>query len=184
MEELKQIAERLRGLRDSLDMSLDEMANDCGLDAATLTLYESGEHDIPVSFIQKLSNHYGVEFTALLFGEEPKMKSYYVTRRGKGVKVERREAYSYQDLAAGFRARDMVPFLVTISPDYKRDDPHTQISHEGQEFNYVLEGTLELKLGEKLITLSPGDSIMFSSTVPHSLRAVGDKEARILTVIN
>lgn len=112
------------------------------------------------------------------------MSAYYVTRRGKGVKVERREAYSYQDLASGFRQRDMVPFLVTISPDYKRNDPHVQISHEGQEFNYVLEGELEIKLGEKIMALHPGDSIMFSSTVPHSLRAVGETDVKMLTVIN
>ena len=85
MDELIQLARRLRGLRDSLDLSLEEMASDCGVTSETLQKYESGEHDIPVSFLQRLSHKKGVELTALLFGEEPKMSNYYITRKGKGA---------------------------------------------------------------------------------------------------
>ena len=184
MDELIQLARRLRGLRDSLDLSLEEMASDCGVTSETLQKYESGEHDIPVSFLQRLSHKKGVELTALLFGEEPKMSNYYITRKGKGVKVERRAAYSYQDLASGFRQRNMVPFLVAISPDHTAGTIHSPNTHEGQEFNYVLEGELEIMIGKKITVLHAGDSVMFDSTVPHTLRAIGDKDAKIIAIIN
>lgn len=184
MEQLIQLARRLRGLRDALDLSVEELAADCGISPETLERYESGEHDIPVSFLQKLATLKGVELTALLFDEEPRMKSYYITRCGKGVKVERSAAYSYQDLAAGFRRRNMAPFLVTISPDHTAGTKHSPNTHEGQEFNYVLEGEIEITIGNKTTILHPGDSVMFDSTMPHALRAVGDSDARIIAIIN
>lgn len=83
MEQLIQLAHRLKGLRESLDQTVEELAAECGIEPEKLAMYESGEHDIPVSFLQKLSTLKGVELTALLFDEEPKMKSYYITRCGK-----------------------------------------------------------------------------------------------------
>ena len=184
MDELMQLAQRLKGLRDSLDLSVEEMAADCGVTPDTLRKYESGSHDIPVSFLQRLASRNGVELAALLFGEEPKMTTYYVNRKGRGVKVERRAAYSYEDLASGFRQRNMIPFLVTISPDHTAGTIHAPNSHEGQEFNYVLEGEVEITVGKKTTVLRPGDSVMFDSTMPHALRAIGDKDAKIIAIIN
>ena len=184
MDALRQIAERLRGLRDSLELSLDEMAAECGVSKDTLEKYESGEHDIPVSFLQRLASRKGVELAALLFGEEPKMSTYYVTRDGKGLKVERTSAYSYRDLASGFRQRNMAPFLVTIAPEHTAGTIHMPNRHDGQEFNYVLEGEIEVRIGKKITVLHAGDSVMFDATIPHALRAIGDKDAKIIAVIN
>ena len=184
MDELIQLAQRLKGLRDSLDETVEEMAADCGVTPEQLQKYESGEHDIPVSFLQRLASRKGIELAALLFGEEPTMSTYYVNRKGKGVKVERRAAYSYEDLASGFRQRNMIPFLVTISPDHTAGTIHAPNTHEGQEFNYVLEGEVEVTVGKKTTILRPGDSVMFDSTMPHALRAIGDKDAKIIAIIN
>ncbi len=184
MDELIQLAQRLKGLRDSLDLSVEEMAADCGVTPETLLKYESGQYDIPVSFLQRLASRNGVELTALLFGEEPKMNTYYFTRKGKGIKVERRAAYSYEDLASGFRQRNMIPFLVTISPDHSAGTVHEPNTHEGQEFNYVLEGDIEITIGRKTTVLHPGDSVMFDSTMPHAMRCIGDKDAKMIAIIN
>ena len=144
MNHIKQVADRLRGLRDSLDLTVGQMAEQCEITPEPLATYESGTADIPVSFLHRLASTYGVELTALMFGEEPTMNSYYVTRSGKGVKVERTKAYSYQDLASGFQHRVMAPFMVTIEPT-EAGHPMTLNTHQGQEFNYVIEGQLEIR---------------------------------------
>lgn len=182
MDFIQQIAERLRGLRDALDLELDEMARECEISSQLLSEYERGEKDIPVSFLHKISSAYGVEMAALMFGSEPRMHSYYVTRAGMGVKVERTGAYSYQDLAAGFQHRDMAPFLVTVEPA-DTDGPLTLNTHEGQEFNYVVEGTLEISVAGKVNTLYPGDTIMFDARKPHGLRALEGKRVKLLAII-
>ncbi|WP_289754993.1 helix-turn-helix domain-containing protein [Muribaculum intestinale] len=180
MNHIQEVAARLRGLRDALELTAEEMAHQCDVSPEELAAYESGEYDVPVSFLHRLASAYGVELTALLFGEEPTMNSYFVTRAGKGVKVERTEAYSYQDLAAGFQRRIMAPFLVTIEPT---DSPLTLNVHSGQEFNYVLEGEIELSVGGHVTRMRPGDSIMFDSLRPHGLRAIGST-ARIIAIIS
>lgn len=183
MEIIRQIAERLRGLRDALDLEAGEMASQCGISSELLLEYESGTVDIPVSFLHKLSAAYDVEMAALMSGSEPKMHSYFITRKGKGVKVERTGAYSYQDLAAGFQHRQMAPFMVKVEPS-DVDGPLTLNTHEGQEFNYVVEGTLEITVAGKTNVLHPGDAIMFDSKKPHGLRALDGKTVKLLAIIS
>ena len=121
--------------------------------------------------------------TALMFGSEPRMNSYYVTRAGQGIKVERTGAYSYQDLAAGFQHRVMAPFMVTVEPT-EAEKPMTLNTHEGQEFNFVVEGTLEISVAGKINVLNPGDAIMFDAKKPHGLRALNGKTVKLLAIIS
>jgi quercetin dioxygenase-like cupin family protein len=183
MDFILQIAERIRGLRDALDIDITEMASQCNIPVDLLSDYESGATDIPVSFLHKLSSTYGVELTALMFGSEPKMHSYYITRADKGVKVERTGAYSYQDLAAGFQHRAIAPFMVTVAP-HDETHPLTLNTHEGQEFNMVVEGTLEITVDGKRNVLYPGDTIIFDSGKPHGMRALDGKRVKFLAIIS
>lgn len=179
-EQIKQIAERLRGLRDVLELTPNDIANECGIDKGEYERAESGEHDISVSMLQQIARHYGIALDALMFGEEPKMNTYFLTRAGKGVSVERTKAYKYQSLAAGFKNRKADPFIVTVEPN---DKPMHYNTHEGQEFNLVIEGTLLLSIGGKELTLYPGDSIYFNSNLPHGMKALDGKTVRFLAII-
>lgn len=82
------------------------------------------------------------------------MNSYFITRAGKGVSVERREAYKYEALASGFRGRKIDPFIVTVEPA-PADAPMHLNSHDGQEMNYVLEGRLLISLNGREFELEP-----------------------------
>lgn len=104
-EAIKQIGERLKGLRDALDLTTDEVAKSCGVTTEKYEKMEAGTTELSVSTLQKIAKAYNVELDALMFGEEPHMSSYFLTRRGKGLSVERRKAYKYQSLASGFRGR-------------------------------------------------------------------------------
>ena len=150
-EQIKQIAERLRGLRDAMELTTEELANECGIDRKEYEQAESGEYDISVSMMQQIARRYGIALDALMFGEEPKMNTYFLTRAGKGVSVERTKAYKYQSLAAGFKNRKADPFIVTVEPN---DNPMHYNTHEGQEFNLVVEGRLLLSIGGKELTLN------------------------------
>mgnify|MGYP001776627468 FL=1 len=179
-EQIRQIAERLRGLRDAMELTTAEVARDCGIDQAEYERAESGEHDISVSMLQQIARHYGIALDALMFGEEPKMSTYFVTRAGCGVSVERTKVYKYQALAAGFRDRKADPFIVTVEPGER---PMHYNTHDGQEFNLVMEGRLLLSVGGKELTLNPGDSIYFNSKLPHGMKALDGKTVRFLAII-
>ena len=181
-EQLKQIGERLRGLRDVLDISTQEIASLCGITEEHYLKMESGESELSVANLQKISKQYGISLDVLMFGEEPKMSSYFLTRKGHGMSVERRSAYNYESLASGFRGRKADPFIVTVEP--KPSDTHKEMnSHSGQEFNMVLEGKMELTIGTKALVLNEGDSIYFDATQPHGMRALDEHPVRFLAII-
>ena len=76
-DQIKQIAERLRGLRDVLELTSEDIARDSDISAEEYRLAETGEYDISVSMLQKIARTYNVALDALMFGEEPKMSSYF-----------------------------------------------------------------------------------------------------------
>lgn len=181
-EQIKQIAERLRGLRDVLELTAEDIARDCDISAEEYQLAETGDSDISVSMLQKIARTYKVALDTLMFGDEPKMSSYFVTRAGKGTSIERTKAYKYQSLAAGFINRAADPFIVTVEPKAD-DEPIHYNSHNGQEFNLVLEGRMLISIEGKDLTLSQGDSIYFNSKLPHGMKALDGKTVRFLAVI-
>ncbi|HBL71753.1 MAG TPA: transcriptional regulator [Bacteroidales bacterium] len=181
-EQIREIAHRLYGLRDALGLSVAELAKVSHVSEADYLAFESGASDIPIGVLQAVSKHCGTELTALLFGEEPTVTGYYLTRAGLGTAMERTKAYKYQALASGFAQRKADPFIVTVEPK-PEDTPLHLNSHDGQEFNYVLEGTLLLCIDGKELVLNEGDSLYFDASKPHGMKALHDKPVRFIAII-
>lgn len=177
----KEIGPRLRGLREALGLGPAAMAERLGVPLDTLESYESGAVDIPVSFVAAAAKAGGVDLTALLCGGEARLHDFCVVRRGQGLSVERRRDYDYRNLAYTFTGRKMEPFLIRVPAKDEADLAFT--SHPGQEFIYLLEGRLEITLGQKKITIEPGDSLYFDAAAPHALRGLDEGEAVFLDVI-
>lgn len=180
--DLKQIGERIRGLRDAIDFSPAEMAHRLEVDEAVYLQFETGEKDISVSFLQRIEREFNVDLATLMFGTEPKMNAYFITRKDKGVSVERVSAYKYQSLTSGFTNNVAEVFVVTVEPKPMEDDFYQNI-HAGQEFNMILEGSMMLKINEKDLILNEGDSIYFDSSLPHGMKALHNKQVKFLAVV-
>ena len=181
-EQIRQIAERLKGLRDALELSTEEVAADCGLTVGEYETLESGEQDLSVSTLQKIAHRYGITLDELMFGEEPKMNYYFLTRKETGISVERVKAYKYELLASGFKDRIADPFIVTIEPK-PADTPLFFNMHPGQEFHLVMEGRLFVNIDGKELVLEPRDSLYFDSGKPHGLKALDGKPVKFLAMI-
>ncbi|MDR2804524.1 MAG: XRE family transcriptional regulator [Dysgonamonadaceae bacterium] len=179
-EQIQQIAERLKGLRESLNLSLSEMAEQCKRPVAEIEQYEAGEKDIPMSFLFDVAQQFNIDTSTLISGEEPRMKAYFLTRQGRGTSVERTKAYKYQALAGGYKRPKAEPFEVTVEPN---DRPVYLNTHTGEEFNYVLEGRLQLRINGKDLILNPGDSIYFDSSYPHGMKALDNRPVKFLAII-
>lgn len=180
-EQIRQIANRLCGMREVLEISPEEAALTCDITKDQYLNFESGKIDIPVSILHRMSQRYNFDLTMLLSGEEPHMRSYSLTRKGKGIDVDRRKAYDYQALAGNFQNRKADPFLVTVEP---KENPEASFnSHPGQEFNYMIEGKLKFFIGSKVMILEAGDSIYFDSGLPHGMLALENKPAKFLAII-
>jgi len=178
-DQLKQIGERLRGLREVLDITAEEVAETIGVSVERYMEIERGEVDITISNLMKIAHKYGVSAEELMFAESPRMKSYFVVRKGQGMSVERTKAYKYRSLVSGFMDHKADVFIVTVEPSPNVRTIYKN-THPGQEFNLVLEGKMEIYLDGKTIVLDEGDSIYFDSMKPHGMLAVGDKAVRLL----
>lgn len=183
LETNKIVATRIKELREISDFTVDEVVAKLSVDADQYLKYENAEADIPISILYKLASVYKVEFAELITGDRPHLKTYCLVRDGKGVHVERHNDYHYQSLAANFSHKKMEPFMVTITPLPEKEELHYN-HHFGQEFNYVLEGRLQLFIDDKEIILEKGDSIFFDSSVKHTFRAMDNQSVKLLVVLS
>lgn len=180
-DQVRQIAMRITDLREISDYTVAQMAEMCGVSEDVYTSYESGETDIPISFLLKLSEIFQVDMTELLTGEAPRMDVYSVTRAGKGVDIQRRNHYVYKNLGYNFVHRKIEPLFVTIPLDANKQlEPN---SHEGQEFDYIISGTMKLVVAGREVILRPGDSIYYNSRAPHAMTCAGDEPVNFLAIV-
>lgn len=179
-EEFRQMAARIRELREISGCTVEELAGELGVDAETYHGYEREGVNIPISALYHISRKFRVDLNEILTGRESRLNTYCIVRKGQGVRVDRYPGYSFQSLAHTYMRRIMEPLIVTIEPE---DHGPALVTHPGQEFNYVLEGSVELLFGERRFVLEAGDSVYFNPVHPHGQRARGGKPARFLTVI-
>ncbi len=176
------IAARLKELREIEGKSAVELAKALRVSLAEYQAYEAGEADIPASALHDAAHLLKADLTELLTGEAPRMKVFTVTRRGGGVKVERRKDYQYRNLAANFAGRKVDVFEVTVPPAAGASGAHAN-SHPGQEFDYMLEGRMLVRIHGNELTLEAGDCVYFDSNHGHAMEALDGKPARFLAMI-
>jgi len=175
-----ELHDRLRELREINDFTIDEVALRLRVTKAQYCAYEDSGEDIPISVLYHLANVYGVDITEILTGKSPKLSNYCVVRKGQSTGVDRYPGYHFESLAHNFKRRIMEPLMVTVAPDEKN---LSLVTHPGQEFNYVIEGTVMVILDDEEITLEQGECIYFDPTLPHGQKALGGRAAKFLTVI-
>jgi len=178
----REIGERIKGVRMLNKLTVEEFAKQVGTTSKLLSQYEDSSVEIPVSFLHDISHHFDISMTELLSGESAKLSVYSVVRKGKGVGVSRRKDYDYQSLAYNFADRTIDPFYITIEPK-PEGCPISMVCHSGQEFHYVLDGAVRVKIDKHETVLNEGDSVYFDSTYPHSIEAMGGKSAHMIITI-
>lgn len=178
-----QMGARLRGLREVLDIPAQEVADLCHISLEQYSQIEEGVEAASMSMLGNIATHYGIDLDVLMFGEEPRMQGYFVTRHGQGMQVERRADYRYRALAAGFRHKRMNPYMVEVEP-LPQGERRQPKNHNGQEFDMVMEGTLELTIGQRTLVLHQGDSIYFDSSRPHCMHALEGKPVKFLCIVD
>ncbi len=120
----------------------------------------------------------------ILTGENPKLKKYCVVRKGTGLPVKRREGLTYTHLAYLFKDKKIEPLFVTAP--YSEEEQNKPISlsvHDGQEYDYILSGTLKVVIGDKIKELNEGDCVIYNSKTPHGMIAVNGTDCTFLAIL-
>jgi transcriptional regulator with XRE-family HTH domain len=179
------VGERVRDVREKKGLSLTDISQRTGISESTLVEIEKGNMDPPLGTVIKLAKALEMKMGYFISGEET--RPFTIVRHDDRKAISRYDSrkgqqygYQYESLAPHKKDRHMEPFMVTLGPSETEEE---RSSHDGQEFIYVMEGTMEVRLGEEVYLLYPGDAIYYDSTVPHLVKCHGKEATRILAVL-
>ncbi len=181
---IREMASRIRELREITGLSVAEMAKRTGITEREYELCEAGQVDLNIAFLYRCALSFGVDVTDLIEGHSPKLRSYTLTRAGRGQKIEQAHRMTYYNLAADFRNRVALPLYVVIqhSPEAEHEDIELT-THDGQECDLVVKGSMKIQIGEHTEILHAGDSIYYDSSTPHGMIAVGGEDCAFYAMV-
>ncbi len=183
-KQLADVVIRIRDMQEIKGYSDAEMAEKVELSEAQYEEYMTGSVDLPFTFVHKCALAFGLEITELLEGQSARLSSYNVVRKGMGLTTAEEDGELIQNLAPYFKKKLSEPYFVTY--DYReelQDMPIHCTMHAGQEFDYIVEGSLKVQVGEHVEILNEGDSIYYASNKPHGMIAVGGKACKFIAMI-
>lgn len=179
-----EIAQRIRELREILEISVDEMAHYLSMEPDMYLRYEDGKEDFTFTFLYQCATKFGVDLIELVTGDRPKLSFYTVVKKDHGLPIKRRAGFSYQHLAHLFKNKTAEPFLVTAPYSEAEQDKPIKLSyHKGQEFDYIISGQLKVAMENHIEILNAGDAIYYDSGHGHGMIATGGQECVFLAVI-
>jgi len=181
---LMEVAQRIREMREISGYSVSEMAEKTEVSLDTYLTYESGQVDLPFTFIHKCALTFRIGISDLLEGQSARLSSYTVTRKGHLMDPITEDGIQITNMAPMFRNKIAEPYYVKYdySAELQNQPIHTT-SHSGQEFDYVMEGRLKVQVGNNVEYLSEGDSIFYNSSTPHGMIAVDGRSCTFHAII-
>jgi len=182
-KDIEDIGARIRAIREEKGVSLEDLSRLTGFEVAFLSGIETNQVQPQLGTMIKLSKALDSAFGRLVSGTGDKL--YSITRKAERraaarstSKTGKKHLYSYKSLSPDVKGRHMEALLVQLLTATEKD-----ISvHDGEEFVFVLDGTVLLEIGGERFELEPGDSAYYLSTTPHLIAAKEDK-ATILAVL-
>ena len=181
---LKQIADRVRELRLITGLSIAEMASRTGMSEGEYEACENGTKNLSIAFLYHCALSFGVDMSDILEGKSPKLRSYALTRRGEGQKIEEAHHMVGYNLASGFRNRIALPLYMDMKYHEGAESEKIElVTHEGQECDIVITGQMKIQIGEHTEILNPGDCIYYDSGTPHGMIAVGGEDCSFYAIV-
>ena len=179
---IKQIADRIKELRIITGLSVEDMAARTGLSVSEYEECEAGNRNLSIAFLYHCTLSFGVDMGDILEGKSPKLRSYALTRRGEGQRIEEAHNMVGFNLAAGFRNRIALPLYMELN--YKGSDEEIElVTHEGQECDIVIKGQMKIRIGEHTEILNPGDCIYYDSGTPHGMIATNGEDCTFYAIV-
>ena len=181
---IKEIAGRIRELREITGISVEEMAARTGLSVEEYLQCEAGNRDLNIAFLYRCTLSLGVDLGDLLEGRSPKLRSYALTRKGDGQRIEEAHNMIGFNLAAGFRNRIALPLYMELKYRPGADTEQIPVTtHEGQECDIVIRGHMKIQIGGHSEILHPGDCIYYDSSTPHGMIAVDGEDCAFYAIV-
>ena len=167
------IGPRMRELRKAKGLTLKQLAERTNLSVGYLSQLERQDADPSVRSLNVIGTALGVGINWFFPNpEEEADPESDIVVRGSRRRALRFESGVRDELLCPSLSGQLEMILTTFAPGASSGD--ALYSHKGEEGGYVVEGTLELTVEDKVMVLKPGDSFRFISTRPHRYHNPGD----------
>ncbi|MBO4467896.1 MAG: AMP-binding protein [Clostridia bacterium] len=181
---IKEMAGRIKELREIEGISPEEIALKAGVSLEEYLACERGESDLNFAFLYRCALALDVNVTDIIEGHSPTLKSFTMTKKGKGQEIANAHGMTYYNMAYAFRNRIAEPLYVRSKYSASAQDKEIELTtHEGQELDIVISGQLKVQIGEHSEILSEGDSIYYNSSTPHGMIAVGGQDCEFYAIV-
>lgn len=181
---IKEMANRIRELREIEGFTVEQMAEKTAVSTQEYMDCENGNRDLNFAFIYRCANAFNVDVTDIIGGYSPKLKSYTVTRKGEGQRIDKAHGMTYYNLASAFKNRIAEPLYVECTYSEEAQERDIELTtHAGQECDIVISGQLKVQVGSHKVVLNPGDSIYYDSSTPHGMIAVGGENCTFYAIV-
>jgi transcriptional regulator with XRE-family HTH domain len=183
------VGSKIKGIRETKNLTLEEIAESSGLSKDQIVSIEEGQNLPSLGPLIKIARALGVRLGTFMDDNDalgPVVCRAEDRERDSSISfsngaTDTRKHMEYHPLAQQKAGRHMEPFIIDIAPCEKKD---FQLSaHEGEEFIYVMNGEVEIDYGKEKYTLKEGDSIFYDSIVKHHVHGVPEKSSKILAVV-
>jgi len=187
MAEKNEIGEKIKNIRESRDMTKEDLAKETKLSLDLINSIEEGGAVPSLTPLTKIARCLGVRLGTFL--DDAPQSGPVVVKKGKSDQVvyfsgEENQtdisSLDFYSLGAGKNDRNMEPFIIDV---HTNEGDFNLSSHEGEEFIYVLEGEIEVKYGQDSFIVGKGDSIYYDSIIPHHLHSHNGEVSKILAVV-
>lgn len=176
---MTEISDKMRALRKSRKMTLKDVADKAGCTSAYISQLEKGRANPSIATLKKIASVFNVKIIEFFIDNEERDE--VVVRKDQRTVMDFNMGHAVvESLVRSTENKRMQAFCDTVKPGGGTNGEYT---HEGEEFGLVLEGELELTVGDKIYYLKEGDSFYYSSTKPHGYYNKGSKKAVIVWVI-
>ena len=181
---IREVAGRIRELREISGLTVEEMAQHTGVSVDEYIACEAGNRNLSIAFLYRCVLIFGVDMSDLLEGRSAKLRSYALTRKGEGQRIEEAHHMVGYNLAADFRNRIALPLYMEIKyrPGAEFEDIEL-VTHEGQECDIVIRGQMKIQIGSKTEILRAGDTIYYDSSIPHGMTAVNGEDCAFYAIV-
>jgi transcriptional regulator with XRE-family HTH domain len=174
---MENIGQRLKTLRQRQGLSQRKLAQIAGVSNATVSLIEHGRTDPSMGLLRKILNSLGVSFAEFFSSETTTNEKYFYSRDelseiGSGP-------ISYLQVGSDLSESQLQILYERYDPG--ADTGQSMLSHDAEEGGIVLQGRLELTIGDDVQVLSAGDAYLFNSRLPHRFRNTGNEECLVVS---
>ncbi len=181
---IQEVAGRIRELRQISGFTVEEMAQRTNVTVEEYVQYENGSRNMSIAFLYRCVLIFGVDFSDLLEGRSPQLRSYALTRKGQGQRIEEAHHMVGFNLAADFRNRIALPLYMELA--YREGaefEDIEMVTHEGQECDIVIRGHMRIQIGGHTEVLHEGDCIYYDSSTPHGMIAVDGEDCAFYAIV-